>query len=628
MKSVCEQPGLRPVALLIFSSIVSCPVEGFARDAHDIIVAHVQQASTPTDAVEASEMTNEEMDALEERLTFLRKRPGHNDRWMNLRFYLSRSWNSDDASPSRPGIPFRRSIRLSATTGSLKGSLTLQNDPLEQFLWKPKIGWYGFDHVAGYVLWTPRFTPIEIIAGDYTVDAGQGLAHARPFGTRLSSSAPWLVLRSWSGIRGYAGSSDQMRFRGIGVRLSLPRHFLVQFFYSNTRVDSRVVRSLAGQSPPAQQEHSQADAYSLVQSGLHVTEAQIERRDNLTIGAHGSMLEWRGPSGRIGIIYSKTRFGESILLSDSDRPRRSVTSLAFFWKMTFKTIRFVGEVSPDVLGSINAFAGGLWRPRKPFRLYVAYSHFPNPDLQLYGKPFAAKKSLGSQDGLLFGVGIQLTRAWSLSSAVQLRSADGSPATRGIPIKSSDLRVVLLLELSDETSLTILLRTKRSEERSSHVLSSGSIVEKRAATEFLQSTVLISHALNRHFALSVRLDLNRSFESGSRRTTGLHGYQQIDFTLWRGITVSVRESFFAAPEFENRFYIYERDVLGRLSVPVLQSAGHRSVVLISIPLGIRWTIQTKLGATTSRAHAEATNSAERFLAPRHIRTFSVQLIASL
>jgi len=625
MKRLREQPWLRPAIFWIFSSFVSCPFESFASNANLNIsdISHFQQASTLSEEVDASELTIEEMEALEERLTFARKRPGRTDRWLDLRFYLSRNWNSDDASARGPGIPFRRSIRLSMAAGSLKGSLTLQNDPLEQFHWKPGIAWYGFDHVVGYVLWSASFAPIEIIAGDYTIDAGQGLAHARPFGTRLSSSSPWLVLRSWSGIRGYAGSSDQMKFRGVATRFSLPWNLQAQIFYSNTVTDSRIAVSSFEQPG-----HTQSVAYSLVQSGLHISDAQIERRDNLALGTIGSIMEWHGPSGRIGILYSKTRFSKPILLSESDRARRSVASMAFFWRMTFKTIRFDGEFSPDVKGAVNAFAGGLWKPHTRFRFYVAYSHYPNPDLQLFGKAFSAKKSLGAQDGLLFGMGIQILRFWSLSSVVQLQSAYGSFETRGMPIRSSDLRVASTIELSERTSLNILLRTRRTEARSKQSLPSGSVSENRTATEFLQSTVLISHELNSQFALSTRLDLNRSIEAGGRRTTGIHGYQQIDLMLWRGIIVSVRESFYDAPEFENRFYIYERDVLGRLSVPVLQSEGHRSVLMISMPLSVRWTIQTKLGMATSRAHSTAINGAKRFLALRRIRTFAVQLIASL
>jgi len=98
------------------------------------------------------------------------------------------------------------------------------------------------------------------------------------------------------------------------------------------------------------------------------------------------------------------------------------------------------------------------------------------------------------------------------------------------------------------------------------------------------------------------------EGNTSRTFGFTALQDFsyDFTTIP-LKVDFRYQFFDAPDYENRFYIYERDVLYAFSIPMFSSIGSRFYLNLSYEINRKISLWFKFAQTIYADGRESTGS---------------------
>ncbi|MBR5055701.1 MAG: hypothetical protein IKX03_00740, partial [Bacteroidales bacterium] len=137
------------------------------------------------------------------------------------------------------------------------------------------------DFLSGYAAWGDRGKLKQLIVGDFTVRAGQGLACWKAFDLKAFGT-PSSMAKQPRGLQPYSSSSESGFFRGTAATLALGTAELT-LFASRTPVDARIVGDTA--------------YTSIATDGYHRTEAELAKRHSMHEYAAGVFLA--GEKGRL-----------------------------------------------------------------------------------------------------------------------------------------------------------------------------------------------------------------------------------------------------------------------------------------------------------------------------------------
>ena len=553
----------------------------------------------------------------------------HPPAWIQIRTLIKGKWDSSKSPPENGGSRYRRSVRIDGRVRNLIWGLTLQNDPYEQFRWDPGGGWYGFDHISGYVTWGSDDSPLIVTIGNFTVDAGQGLVHTRPFGTRLSAASPSQIVRSWSGLRRYSGSSP-LSLRGIGVSVQIMPALKLQTFFSQKSLDARVDSSAVGPDP----------FFVLSGSTTHISDAQLLRRQTLSSSVLGILIDGQMGPIRLGIQVSKNSFHRPVQQQDGELARTRFMAASLYGVANLSAFRFTGEVTAGGGKPSQFVLGSTWKPTRSVRLFSHLYRYDALSMYRFGNPFGFKRSLNSQKGITVGATFKPGKNWNFSASLNYYAGVSSKEVVFFSNTFSDLRLHLQGKLSPASTMKILLRSKRAQKLNNIELPSGSEIGGSDVDRLWQASLLMTHSISKRLVLASRFDTNLASTSFNQSSSGIHMFQQISLNPSSQLSLVFRHSLFSAPESENRFYIYEPDVRGQLSVPVLSTEGSRSMILLTFTPTSHWRFQVKwtemhqalvdLGTSALADGVVESHSgpiSER-LSVRHVQLLSLQLAVEL
>ncbi|GMQ82377.1 MAG: helix-hairpin-helix domain-containing protein [Rhodothermia bacterium] len=537
--------------------------------------------------------------------------------WIQMRALVKGKWDSSESSPANGGSRLRRSLRMTGRVRNVSWGLTLQNDPYEQFRWNPARGWYGFDHTSGYLTWGSDDSPLVVTIGNFTVDAGQGLVHTRLFGTRLSAASPSQIVRTWSGLRRYTGSSASS-LRGIGVSARLLTGLRLQAFFSRKALDARADSSTTDTSR----------FFVLSGSGTHISEGQLSRRKILSSTVSGALIDWQIGLFRVGVQWSINRFQHPVQEQGGEGARSQFTAGSVYGMANMNSFRLIGEVTLGGNRPSQFVLGITWKPTRSVRFFSHLYRYDAQSIYRFGNPYGLRRSLNFQRGVTIGTTFRPVRDWSFSASLNYSAGSSAKEVAFFSIVSSDLRLHLQGKLNPASTIKFFLRSKQAQDSNIMTLPSGSQVRGSGIERRWQASLLVTYSISQGLTLSSRFDTNLAENAFSQSSSGVHTFQQVTLSLSPKLSMVFRYSLYSAPESGNRFYIYEPDMRGQLSVPVLSTEGSRSLILLTLVPATQWQLQVKWTDMRQALGPSGTLFASERLAERHVQQLSLQFAVEL
>ncbi len=106
-----------------------------------------------------------------------------------------------------------------------------------------------------------------------------------------------------------------------------------------------------------------------------------------------------------------------------------------------------------------------------------------------------------------------------------------------------------------------------------------------------------------------LELSYSDSTSKAVSWGFAAYQDLSYTFAKlPLTLNARCMYFDAPNYDNRFYLYEKDILYAFSIPMTYGAGVRYYLNLKIELFDRLSIWFKMAQTVYESSRKTIGSA--------------------
>jgi len=496
------------------------------------------------------------------------------------------------ADPSLLGSPYHSSTRLSYHPSSAwEGGAVFEKDAGERM----RDGFSG-----GYILGRGLWSHCDLVLGDFTVKAGQGLVLWRGgalFKTGWSATTP---RRGAPGIEPHR-SSDELRFlRGgaLGYSIAAPGGRWQAILFVSQRSFTAVMEDDGSVS-------------SLSPTTVYSSQTLLDRRGALQERMTGARVEFTGGERMTGgVTYVRGRFNRTMEPHDPFRASGALVEAAGMdIRMSLSKSAFFGEVARMTGGGLAAIAGTILDTRSGCVVtLVARSYAPGFD-NPHAAGFGDNAMTRNEQGLYAGVSMVFLSRLRVSCSYDHFRHPVPAGMTPLPVSGDDL----LLDVQGEVSRRVSVTGRYSARRTGTVATGrdplgretryGSCRSRhrwRGGGDFRPSPRL---------AVRMRIEVTSVSSDGAQESDGLMLYHDLHLQPLSWCALDARLIFFDTDSYDARLYETERDLPGVFASSQLYGRGRRWYVVVRLdPAG--WCAINAKFASTTKGRSVTVESAVR------------------
>ncbi|UJP64614.1 ComEA family DNA-binding protein [Mongoliitalea daihaiensis] len=470
---------------------------------------------------------------------------------------------------------------------------TIDKDAGEQFIWDRSSQRYGFNFVSYHLTLYNRGKFKAITIGDYQLQVGQGLVFGAGFSPGKGAETITTVRRSTIGIRPYTAALEFGFFRGAAITY---RKGLVDF----TFLASHLPRDGRLTILPDTLEQERTFISSLQTSGLHRTATEISARRQATESNVGANIHYQSLDRKFqgGINTLFTSFSQPF-----ERNWQRYNQFEFrgqenhlhsaYLGYNFQNHYLFGETAISKSGGSGTVLGLMSSLHPQLAFSMVWRKFDRNFHSFYGNAFSESSRPINETGLYMGLNYKANNRWSMSFYYDyfkfpwLRFRVYAPSSGhewlGRVQYKPSRKILLFAQLREESKA----RNLRAVDNTSNFY----LLDQGTRYNYV---VNLDMGINRHFSMKSRV-MGSSFHFNQRTTRGFAISQDlnVDYQRWR---ISSRFALFDTDDFDNRQFLFERNVLWLFSIPALNGQGLRYYLLGQYKLGDRITCWARFART--------------------------------
>ena len=462
---------------------------------------------------------------------------------------------------------------------------------------------YGTDFISAHAVLYNMGRIKRWAIGDYQLQYGQGLVMSGGFFLGKGSETILAVRRNSTGIRPYSSVLETGYFRGTALTLDLNR---VEFtpFFSRKYIDGSIQLTDSA---------SNDDLATLRYTGLHRTATELAARKTVLETAYGLNANYQSLNKNlhVGANLLRLEFDKTVLPAKGfynfyDFKGEANSNYSLYYSYFLKNISLFGEAATSLSGGKGIVQGALVSLGSRVDVSMMYRNYA-PNLHThYGNSFGENYKNSNEKGFYWGIKIRLTNKTELNAFYDLYMFPWLKYRVSAPSSGAEQMLAIRHKFNKKALFMAQFRTETKE------------MDAETANE---EKYLISHTrqffmaqfeykIDRHFYLKSR------FQQSSYSKEGFvsHGSMIAQDFGYDGRTVdfSLRCSLFDTDDFENRQYMYEKDVLYSFSFPFFTGKGMRQYMMTKINLTSQLTFWLKYGRTTYFDREEVGSGYEQVL----------------
>ncbi len=456
------------------------------------------------------------------------------------------------------GSPLHYYAKYLFNTERLKASLVGEKDAGEAE-WSE--GNHCFDFVSASVEMDGTKWMKRLCIGDYKANFGQGLVVGT--GSILGKNASVTnAYKNTQGLKRYASTGESDFFRGAGATLGWGA-FQGTLFGSHKKGDA----TLKGE-----------DIASFKTDGMHRTTLETGKKRNYTETIWGANLSFRHKKLTVGCSYLHYHYSRTLHPTGKTYTRFKLSDVASHWnggvdyKIRFRHITLFGETAIDAKGHLATINGATILPLSRLEITLAQRHYQPEYQSNYAKGFGENSRIENEEGIYLST--RFSPFKRITIAAYADSYHFPWALYSTPTSSSgqELAVQANGKLNKRMDLTLKYKYKEKPEETN---------QKRTLRSTLNTQM-------RHWRFQTIAEGNRSDQTGEATTYGWIISQSISGSIRPlHLSTAFRYAYFHAEDYDNRIYIYEKDLPYTLSFPMHYGKGHR------ISVSIMWSHKEKL-----------------------------------
>lgn len=486
---------------------------------------------------------------------------------------------SEDSSRRYAGSPDKYYVRYRISRpGDFSVGFTAEKDPGELLDWNPGVQ-YGFDFLSGHIQLIRKGRLENLVIGDFQAQFGQGLQLGSVFGLGKTAQTITGIRRSNLGFLPYMSASESYYLRGLAASFRLTDQFRLHFFGSLKNRDASV-------------NLENDDVSSLQSSGLHRTLPELRGRAQVRDRDIGAVLQFRSRVVDAGILgfektLSRTKIPNPTPYNQFQFQGSAFRNIGAYVNVSWSNVTFFSEVAHTV-GQGNAITAGLLGNLTPkLEMSWLYRSFDSKYFSEYANAVAEGSVPQNEQGLYWGVKYAFSRKLSLSGYLDVFRFPWLRYRVYRPSMGSEW--LLRLDYAPSKSMIFFLQG-REETKDRNLSADGPLYQVEPGTRrqaWLGGELLLSPSLS----IQARVQ-GSQYELDGVITRGMAFTQGASWKKGRW-SVSARYALFDTDDYDNRQYVYEKDVWMATSLPAYEGSGIRNYVVIHYALSrhldcwVRW-----------------------------------------
>jgi hypothetical protein len=441
----------------------------------------------------------------------------------------------------------------------LSAGLAMEKDAGEQFFSGKQRN--GFDFYSGFLSYKGGGYIKKIIAGDYSLQFGQGLTlwSGLSFGKGASIAT---IAKQDLGLREYTSANEALFLRGTAATLAFKKTSITPFV-SYRYLDG----SLNGDSTKIS---------SINQSGFHRTETEQRNKNRIEQLIYGSNIQYDKRSFKTGFIIYHTRFNYSfeqgtLQYNKFDFSGSALTNIGWYYNYNWRNFYFFGEAAHSLSSGYAYLTGAMVSLYNPVSLVMLYRDYQKKYYSFFNQSLAESTSGSNEKGFYSGLVIVPSSKLELSCYSDFFRFPWLKFGVDAPSKGNEY--LLQLSYTPSKKLKALLRYKREDKEENDDIDNQTNFLETASKQNYRGE--LSYKINTTFQLRNRIEVTQYKKGLKPEELGYLMYQDIFYSPSRTkFSSNIRFAIFDTQGFNSRVYSYENDVLYGFSIPGFQDKGIR------------------------------------------------------
>ena len=458
---------------------------------------------------------------------------------------------------------------------------TAEKDAGEQFRWSPKNKFVGFDYNSFHVQ-VMKNGPVEnAIIGDFQAQFGQGLILGGGFGIGKGAETITTIRRSNAGFIPYTSITEAGYFRGLAGSVSLAKSISLHALVGRNWRDGSTVTDSTGSTLSA-----------ISSTGLHRTSTEISNRKVVLESNYGMVINYKKNDLEIGSIIHRTAFSIPVFRNTTPYNQfyfqgRDNTNISIYVNYNFKNVALFGEAAQTLDHGKALVMGMLSSLTRSFDLALLYRNYDRNYQTLYGNAFSENSTVQNESGYYIGWKYKFDKQHTLAGYADLFQFPWLRYRGYAPSNGHEWLARYAYQPNKEVLLYLQVREE------SKIRNYPGEANLYQAENGLKRNLWINadYALNNKLSFKSRAQFS-SYSFNSSFTRGFALIQDFNFS-YKKLTLSTRYALFDTDDYDNRQYVYERDVWLAFTFPFYNGVGIRNYVLLKyafnkkIDFWLRW-----------------------------------------
>lgn len=400
------------------------------------------------------------------------------------------------------------------------------------------------------------------ILGDFKVNFGQGLVIGSSSIIGKSNSVLNTRFRN-PGVRRYTSVGESGFFRGTGGAFSLG-NFTLTSFVSNNRIDANLSED--------------GGVTSFKTDGLHRTERELEKKKNLEESVFGANFKYKSDYFTIGFSGIKYKYGAELKPADKLYTYYKLRNTDESWNVgadysfRFYHASLFGEVATGGSGGFAVLNGFSVVPSSLLGVLLLHRYYTANYQNLYANGFSENSRPENETGFYIGAEFKPMRRVSVVSYIDVYRFNWAKYQLDKPSVGYDFLSQINYALKNAT-VYVKFKYKEKEKNDTTSVSMNRRHTMRLGSKFKMSENLSGQLI---------FDGNANAFGDEARTYGWTVATDFSASFFRKrLHLDFRYAYFRAVDYDNRVYLYEKDLLYVFSIPSCYGIGHR------ICANLRW-----------------------------------------
>lgn len=472
--------------------------------------------------------------------------------------------------------------------------LTFEKDPGEQIAFDPNQKQYGFDYYSFHLFLEEKGNFKKIAIGDYQMQFGQGLVLGSGFNPGKGAETITTVKRSNSGLRPYTSALETNFMRGVGITYAV--HDLeISPFYSRIQQDG-LIRS--GDFSGEYEEY----ITGIQDVGMHRTYSELASRKGIqeeTAGMNITYNESKNKNLQMGATFIHSRFSVPIRKTPNNYNQFEFKgdnnyNASLFANYNWQNFLLFTEVARSQSGGMATVAGFMGSLSPIVSMSFLYRNYSKDYHAFYGNSFGEGSRNINETGMYWGVKVTPNKRTSFAAYYDrfqfpwLRFGVNSPSQGHEYLFRAEYkptRKIKLYAQMREQAKEVSISTERG---NLHRLASG------VKRNYIANIDLDS---NEKLTLKSRVQFS-TYTLDQKHTRGIAIIQDFNIKVSK-VTVSTRIALFDNEDYENRQYVFEKDLLYVFSIPAYIGQGMRNYLMVQYKPTRKLTLWARYGRYSYR-----------------------------